>query len=225
MRATAKKGRIVASLHLLRAMTPDSLRAEHFEALLRRLGPDRELAGVRYEQLRRRLIVVFSYRGCRNPEDLADQTMDRVARKLREDLPDQEATDLSPFVFGVAWNIARESFRRMRLDTLADSDELPESLTAADRTSVDERREWCLERCLQRLGREDRDLVLSYFQDERGAKIRRRALLARQLRITSNALRLRIWRLTASLRACGVTCLETGTVPNWEPGTVHHERH
>jgi hypothetical protein len=225
MRATAKKRRIGASLHLLRAMNPDSLRAEQFEALLRRLSPDRELAGARYEQLRRRLIVVFTYRGCRNPEDLADQTMDRVARKLREDPPDQEAADLSPFVFGVAWNIARESFRRSRHDMVMESAESVESLTATDRAAADDRRQRCLDWCLQRLERDERDLVLNYFQDERSARIRRRAMLARQLHLTSNALRLRIWRLTVSLRECGVACVEAGAAADRrEWGTSHHER-
>jgi len=44
------------------------LRSEQLEALLQRLGPDREQAGLRYEQLRRGLITVFGYRNCEHPD-------------------------------------------------------------------------------------------------------------------------------------------------------------
>jgi hypothetical protein len=106
-----------------------------------------------------------------------------------------------------------------------ESAESVESLTATDRAAADDRRQRCLDWCLQRLERDERDLVLNYFQDERSARIRRRAMLARQLHLTSNALRLRIWRLTVSLRACGVACVETGAAADRrEWGTSHHER-
>lgn len=189
-------------------MTSDALRAEHFEALLRRLGPDRELAGARYEQLRRRLIVVFTYRGCGNAEELVDQTMDRVARKLAEEGPGHESADLSPFVLAVAWNIARESFRRPHPESLSADADPPDPVASADGVETKEREQRCLDWCLDRLAQDERELLLTYFQDERGAKIKRRALLARELRISSTALRLRIWRLTGNLRLCAVACLE-----------------
>ena len=99
---------------------PESLRFEQFEALLQQLGPDREFAGTRYEQLRRRLISFFEYRHCRDAESLADRTLDRVARLLaketlighagspldcnRRDKPDPAERDVharQPLRFGV----------------------------------------------------------------------------------------------------------------------------
>jgi hypothetical protein len=59
-----------------------------------------------------------------------------------------------------------------------------------------------------RLSSEDRTLVLTYYQGERRAKIDQRALLARERLISVNALRLRIWRLTSSLRECSTACME-----------------
>ncbi len=91
---------------------PSMLRAEEFEALLRQLGPDRDWAGVRYEQLRQRLLMVFTYRGCSNVEHLADETMDRVAHRLAEHPADFDGSDPTKFILGVAWNVAHESFRR-----------------------------------------------------------------------------------------------------------------
>jgi DNA-directed RNA polymerase specialized sigma24 family protein len=182
---------------------------DQFEALLRHLGPDRETAGLRYEQLRRRLLTVFTNRRCPHPEDLADETLDRVARKLFEIGDRFEGDDPSRFVFGVAWNIAKESFHRHR-DVA-----IPETWDVADPAGFEPedddkgRGEGCLDRCLRSLADADRDLVLRYYQEEKRAKINQRSTLARELSITPNALRLRIHRTTLALRDCVRNCLET----------------
>ena len=186
-----------------------SLNPDQFEVLLRQLGPDRDLAGARYEQLRRRLVTILTYRGCTHPEEVADETMDRVARRLAEVPPGSEIGDPTPFVFGVAWNVAREWIRRQR--TVA----LPDGWDAAD-PSETEIPSWetgtghsCLDRCLRCLPPQDKDIVLTYYQDEGIAKIRHRSMVARQLRISSNALRLKIHRITLRLRECVFHCVDT----------------
>lgn len=55
-----------------------------FEQLLAWLDEDRELAGKKYEEIRFRLINLFIARGCRISEELADKTIDRVARKVKD---------------------------------------------------------------------------------------------------------------------------------------------
>src|SRR5262245_63354455 len=97
------------------------LRSEQLEALLLRLSPDREQAGQRYEQLRRGLITVFGYRGCASPDELADETLDRASRRLLELGSAFEGSDPTRFVYGVAWNVARESFKRSPLLPLPDA--------------------------------------------------------------------------------------------------------
>jgi DNA-directed RNA polymerase specialized sigma24 family protein len=184
------------------------LGAPQFEALLRQLGPDREQAAVRYEELRRRLITVFAYRHCHNPEDLADETLDRVARKLLDNAVSPEGTDPSPFVFGVAWNVARESFRGPRTVVLPERWDPPDPAVPADTVERQEREQECLDRCLRRLAPTDRDLVLKYFRAEKRAKINERSLLARQLQVTLNALRLKIHRITVALRTCVFACVD-----------------
>ena len=79
-----------------------------WEELCRLAGfqPDREAAGARYEQLRRRLLAIFSYRHCPHPEELADETLDRVARKLRELGGEFIGSDPARYVFGVWIGIA-----------------------------------------------------------------------------------------------------------------------
>jgi len=182
-----------------------------FEALLRHLGPDRDAAGRQYEQLRQRLLTIFTYRHCAHPEDLADETMDRVARRLLEMGERFEGSDPARFVFGVAWNVARESFHRNRDLPLPGGWDMADSSGPADETDDGSREASCLERCLARLADADRRLVLRYFQEEKRAKITERSALARELRISPNALRLRIHRLSQQLRDCVGDCLDEVT--------------
>jgi DNA-directed RNA polymerase specialized sigma24 family protein len=186
-------------------MAERAINPEEFEALLRHLGADRDEAGRHYEQLRSRLVTVFTYRRCAAPEVLADQTLDRVARRVAANRQDEWA-DLTAFVYGVAWNVARESFRAVRQIPISD-DLDPPSLVDVDESDVKERAQACLDRCLARLAAEDRTLLLAYFENSGGAKIRHRSLLAKNLQITPNALRLRIHRSMASVRPCMARCL------------------
>src|SRR6185503_4743764 len=60
------------------------LSQESFDALLDWLDPDRERAGQKYEDIRQRLIRIFASRSCYEAEDLADETINRVANKVQE---------------------------------------------------------------------------------------------------------------------------------------------
>ncbi len=191
----------------------EPLGPEQFETLLRRLGPDREAAATRYEQLRRRLIAVFEYRQCHHAEELADETLDRVARKLQELRDEFTGSDPSRYVFGVAWNVARESYRRPATLPLPETWERPAS---AAKEEDDELENTCLDRCLEKLDAGDRRLALEYHEGQGGAKIRRRSELARELGLSQNALRLKIHRVTARLRECVLQCVDRsrGTGPS-----------
>ena len=184
------------------------LRSEQFEALLQQLGPDRDLAGTRYEQLRRRLLSVFEYRRCPHPEELADQTLDRVARKIQEMGSEFEGSDPARYVFGVAWNVARESYRYRPTVPLPESWEKP--VPASPTIEDDEKEHACLDRCLGELAPPERRLLLGYHQGDKSAKIRRRSELASEHGLSPNALRLKIHRLTGRLRECVTECLDQG---------------
>ncbi|HEY0047746.1 MAG TPA: hypothetical protein VGB68_00565, partial [Pyrinomonadaceae bacterium] len=54
---------------------------ENFDVLLNWLDRNREIAGQKYEKIRRRLIRIFLGRGCFEAEELADETINRVTRK------------------------------------------------------------------------------------------------------------------------------------------------
>jgi DNA-directed RNA polymerase specialized sigma24 family protein len=185
------------------------LSREAFEQLLAALDPVRERAGQRYEGIRARLRRFFMARGMPEPEDLADQTIDRVARKLSEG-EIIRTPDLIRYFLGVARNVALQAWsleQRRR--------ESPRSWEEAISTpSEDDAQEAatlaCLERCLEALPPESRTLALHYYDHDPAEKVERRRDLARQLSVGSNALRIRLHRLRAQLAACTRRCLEKG---------------
>src|SRR5690348_398262 len=60
------------------------LTQEAFDRLLAAFGEGRDSAGEKYIEVRGNLIRFFEWRGCPFPEDHADETLNRVARKLAE---------------------------------------------------------------------------------------------------------------------------------------------
>ena len=83
------------------------LTREGLEALLAFLDPDRDRAGEKYQQIRQRLVKMFECRGLTPPEEPADETMDRVARRLAEG-EHVRAGEPMAYFHGVARNVLRE---------------------------------------------------------------------------------------------------------------------
>src|SRR4249919_1835401 len=59
-----------------------TITAGRFAGLLARLDPDPDRAAAEYERLRRALGKFFDWRGHPAPDECADETLDRLARKL-----------------------------------------------------------------------------------------------------------------------------------------------
>src|SRR6187401_2822513 len=79
-----------------------------FERLLDHLHADRDAAGRIYEQLRRRLVRFFEGRRCAFPDEHADETLNRVARKLDAG---EAIQDVTTYVIGIARMVVREVAR------------------------------------------------------------------------------------------------------------------
>ncbi len=169
-----------------------------FDAFLGWLDSERENAGLKYEEIRRRLIKIFSCRGCLEAEDLADETINRVIRKL----PEIEPTFIgepSKYFFGVANKIYKEQLRQKKL--VVPPGELED-------TKQSEQQYTCLEHCMEQLTAQNKHLVLEYYKEERQAKIQHRKQLAEQLGIALNALRIRAHRIRSVLENCVEQCLD-----------------
>jgi DNA-directed RNA polymerase specialized sigma24 family protein len=174
------------------------LTQESFEALLAWLDPNREAAGKKYEDIRIRLIKIFACRGCYEPEDLADETINRVTSKLEEIEP-TFIGERARYFYGVANKVHLEYLRRKPAPPMpptTNASEVAESLFQ------------CLDRCLGKLAPDNRELVAQYYQEEKRAKIEHRKQLADSLGIGVNALRIRAHRIRRSLQDCVKECLE-----------------
>ena len=180
----------------------DDITQDQFDQLLDWLNPDRQKAAEQYEWIRKRLIKIFVSRGSHIPEELADQTINRVARKLPE-IRSTYVGEPACYFSGVASFIWRESLRKEKLPAVT----LP---TPANPTDDQERDYLCLEKCLSELPASDRDLAVAYYQQEKHAKIDHRKKLAEQLGLAMNALRIRACRIRASLLKCVEVCRSEG---------------
>jgi RNA polymerase sigma factor (sigma-70 family) len=174
-----------------------ALSQEVFDTFLDWLSVDREQAGKKYEEIRRKLIKLFTCRGCTVAEDLADETINRVTKKVHE-IKDTYVGDPANYFYGVAHNVHLEYLRK-RAEAVPPPPPQP---------SDDIEQEYeCLEQCMQTLPPQNRELVLQYYQEEKRAKIDHRRKLAHNLGIELNALRIRAHRIRASLQDCMRQCL------------------
>lgn len=177
-----------------------------FNELLAWLNPEPETAALIYETLRADLIRIFLWRGCSDPEGMADETIIRVTQKVGE----MAASYIGPptsYFYGVAKNLLHEYDRRrdISLSPQAEQFILPAPLTEEDDSS--ERVYECFELCLKRLEARERKLVIRYYDGQGKAKIAGRKRLADKLGIDLNALRVRTRRIRAKLRECIEKCL------------------
>jgi RNA polymerase sigma factor (sigma-70 family) len=174
------------------------LTQEAFAKFLAWLSPNHEQAGEKYEDIRRKLITIFACRGCTCPEDLADDTINRVIRKVQE-IAEAYVGNPALYFYGVAHNVHLEYLRNKPISQPPPSPDTPL------RTEAEYE---CLEQCIDRLPQRSRELVLYYYQEEKHAKIDLRKRLAQQLGIPLNALRIRACRIRMTLQECVVQCLQ-----------------
>ena len=169
-----------------------------FDRLLAWLHPDREEAGRTYEQMRRNLIKVFTCRGCRCPEEMTDETIDRVTGKVEQIIGSYQG-DPALYFYGVARNVLREYNKVQVLHGTLPPAEDPDSL----RPELD-----CLEECMEHLLPKNRELLVDYYQEDKQAKIDHRKELASRLGLDVNALRIRVHRIRSVLGDCTAACLQ-----------------
>ena len=174
------------------------LRQEDFDRLLDWLDGDREAAGVIYEKIRWRLIAILASRGCLTPEEVADETIDRVARRV-QDIQNTYRGDKAIYFLGVMNNVHHEYLRRPPL---------PQLVATEQDVEAKEQMHLCLDRCLDKLAPYSRQLIEKYYTGNKQAKIDLRRRIARELGIKSTTLRLRALRIREKLQTCIEHCLE-----------------
>ena len=170
------------------------------------LDRDRDRAGQKYEDVRLRLLKYFQWRGAPAPDIEADETINRVARKIEEG---ENVYNLNAYIYGVARLVNAESVKtQSRSQPIADEVECIEVPEKEEDDSDVTGRRACFDRCLQCLSDKSREIVIEYYHYEKGKKIEHRKHLAVRLGVTLNALRISAHRIRLGLEACVRDCLK-----------------
>ena len=119
--------------------------------------------------------------------------------------------DIVAFTWGVAKNIKREFYKRQPPINIEDlpSDKIPHTghpEVAIIENTEEQRRQHCLQACIQKLTSFDRELFLQY--EYYAARAERMHDLAARLKITKAALRTRAHRIRHRIEVCTTRCLE-----------------
>ena len=183
------------------------LTQESFDKLLTALGDDRESAGERYLEIRSNLIRFFEWRGSPFPEDHADETINRIAKRISER---EEIRNPDSYFLGVARMLLLE-INRERIRQEQALNELTSLSNTSNQPDESEAALECLRECLQHLSLENRELILEYYNGEKAAKIDSRKKLAERFGIPVNTLRMRALRIREDLQRCVEKCQEQCT--------------
>lgn len=187
------------------------LTADAFASLLAALNPDSEQAGIKYENIRRKVIRKLEFEGSSEPEEHADEVFNRVARRIAEgERLDAESPD--GYFLQTARFVLSESRRRSRahrvsgLDDLAFGEE-PSSNPFEEIKLLEDRirRETglgAIEKCRQELMPEDRRIYDIYEYGSGRERIERRQKLAIELGEKIENLRLVVCRIGKKLTRC-----------------------
>ena len=182
------------------------LNSRTFAQLLDCLDADHKRAAEKYEDLRRTLIRYFGWRGAPFPEEHADETFNRLAKKLGEGI---QIKNIGAYAYEVARLVCLEALKahagkRAPLEAIkhqAAPAHFPEE------TAEKEMRLACLDDCLAALPTEGRRQIVEYYRDESRDRIDRRRALAEQLGLQREALANRAQRVRDKLEHCVSRCL------------------
>jgi len=184
-----------------------------FNNLLACFSPDRGEAIVQYDRAYRKVLRYFEWRSVVTADQCADETMDRVARRISEG---QKIDKMMPYIFVTAHHIHQEVLKFIREHPeIAIDDVLPSYLPHGEQEIVDpDERLICFDRCLEELEPDEREVVLGYYEGEGREKIDNRQELAKKRKISLNALRILVHRIKRTLEDCITECLKTTAARN-----------
>jgi DNA-directed RNA polymerase specialized sigma24 family protein len=190
-----KQAAIPGGLH---ASKQRQITAENFAALLAALGDTPQERGTQYEALRSKLGFFFSRRSLQLPEDLADEVLDRLARRIAEGV---EISSVQAFALGIARYVAQEQSAEQS-HLLVFDEQLWHNIPAHLATQNEEEEIDRMERCLKKLPRAEARLLEGYYLAPADNPMQARKDLANDLGISANTLRQRVFLARQSLRAC-----------------------
>lgn len=179
-----------------------------FDKLLALFDADREQSGVKYENLRQRLIKFFEWRNCEMPEELTDIVFDRILKKIEAG---EEIQQISAYASTIAQFVFKEYLRsNERQNQLIE--ESPEVQNLKQDVYFEDEQESirlnCFEKCLAEFDSENRNFIIAYYTTEEKTMIAARKRLADELNSNLNTIRIKACRLKSKLENCTLKCCE-----------------
>lgn len=183
------------------------LREQTFRRLLAWLDQGVDTNGQSYLAIRERLLGYFDRKNCLHPDELADETLNRVARRLEEEDGNIETDIPAKYCYIVARFVFMEYLRtnEREITGLAGLGRQANAMSPEDRDRKERLLE-CLDRCSAKLDASQRELIFGYYSGEQRVKIENRRALAQSLEITVNALSIRACRIRDRLENCVKKC-------------------
>ena len=190
-----------------------TLSKDALQRLLNWLDGGANSDGHAYVEMRRRLRDYFGRKNCHTPDDLADETLTRVARRLEEENITRGETP-ARYCYIVARFVFLEHLRETKAHptvTYVSGDAVPQlsAPSATDSAEAAGAREAllaCLRKCLQELDTLNRRIITRYYIGSARVKIDNRRELAESLGLSVNALTIRACRIRTRLEACVRRC-------------------
>jgi DNA-directed RNA polymerase specialized sigma24 family protein len=178
-------------------MSKEPISQDKFDKMLVWLDQNRDVAGQKYEHIRRSLIRIFSWNHCSTAEDLADEVVDVVVRRIDwlvefyEGVPDL-------YFYGVGRTLLKVHFRDSSLRSPLPEDVVDESGQGqVERSELFDR---YLRECMRELKSDDAQLIVGYYQGDKREKIDNRKGLAAGL--APNTVRVKVHRIRKALEKC-----------------------
>jgi DNA-directed RNA polymerase specialized sigma24 family protein len=183
------------------------LREQTFRRLLAWLDQGVNTNGQSYVAIRERLLGYFDRKNCLNADELADETLNRVARRLDEEDGNIETEIPAKYCYIVARFVFMEHLRatEKEIAALDDIGRQANAMSPEDRDRKEKMLE-CLDLCAARLEASQRELIFGYYSGEQRVKIENRHSLAQTLGISVNALSIRACRIRDKLESCVREC-------------------
>jgi len=188
------------------------LHSSAFRRLLNWLDEDADSEGQKYLEMRERLVGYFDRKNCIAPDELADETFNRVARRLEEERHIESETP-AKYLYIVARFVFMEYLRCVQKESSIQEDVRRKSLDRKaqsfggdEEKKIKEKMLDCLDRCSAKLPSQNQEIILRYYIGKDRVKIENRRALAEELGITMNALSIRACRIRDELEICVRDC-------------------
>lgn len=182
------------------------LAKQTFRRLLAWLDQGVSTNGQSYLDVRERLLGYFDRKNCLHADELADETLNRVARRLDEEGGNIETETPAKYCYIVARFVFMEYLRTNEKEIAALGESGRANAVSPEDRDRKERMLECLERCSAKLEATQRELIFRYYSGEQRVKIENRRSLAQTLEITVNALSIRACRIRDRLENCVKEC-------------------